>query len=96
MSGGMAFVLDLWGRFADGSNGLCNREMVGLEPLDARDDVALVRRLLRRHVEWTGSPTAHRVLTHWTGYQARFVKVMPHDLRRALETEREAAGERAV
>jgi glutamate synthase domain-containing protein 3 len=95
MSGGMAFVLDMWGRFQR----MCNMDMVGLEPLEAQEDVALVRRLLAQHVEWTGSSIARRALAHWTEYLPRFVKVMPHDLRRVL-AEREpddlAVEERAV
>src|SRR5207237_2802545 len=58
MSGGMAFVLDLWGRFAAG---LCNTDMVALETVEAQEDIALLRRLLRQHVELTGSPAAQRI-----------------------------------
>jgi glutamate synthase domain-containing protein 2/glutamate synthase domain-containing protein 3 len=87
MSGGTAYVLDLWGRFESS----CNTEMVGLEPL-ASDDVALVRRLLRQHAELTGSPAAQRVLAHWHEYLPRFVKVLPHDLKRVL-AESDAADE---
>jgi glutamate synthase domain-containing protein 3 len=90
MSGGLAFVLDLWGRFGGGADGLCNTEMVGLEPLEAPEDIAVVRRLLHQHFDWTGSPLAPRVLAHWPHYQSRFVKVMPHDLKRALEAEEDA------
>jgi glutamate synthase domain-containing protein 3 len=90
MSGGTAYVLDLWGRFASS----CNLDMVGLEPLADREDIALVRRLLKAHLEWTGSDVAQRILLNWNEYLPRFVKVMPHDLRRALaEREVEAAAE---
>ena len=99
MSGGVAFVLDLWGRFAesDERSGLCNTEMVGLETLEAQEDIALVRRLLRQHLEWTGSRAAHRVLSHWQEYAPRFVKVMPNDLRHILQTQQTVEiNERAV
>src|SRR5437763_14768469 len=97
MSGGLAFVLDLWGRFGGDAHGSCNTDMVGLQPLEEQEDIALVRRLLRQHFEWTGSPLAPRVLAHWEAYQHRFVKVMPHDLARALEAqERAELDERAV
>jgi glutamate synthase domain-containing protein 2/glutamate synthase domain-containing protein 1/glutamate synthase domain-containing protein 3 len=96
MSGGLAFVLDLWGRFAAS----CNLDMVDLEPLEDRDDIALVRRLLKAHLDWTGSDVAQRVLLNWGEYLPRFVKVMPHDLRRALaereEQDDETPEERAV
>jgi glutamate synthase (NADPH/NADH) large chain len=80
MSGGTAFVLDLWGRFAQS----CNQEMVTLEPIESREDIALVRRLLKQHLDHTGSTLAQRLLLHWPDYQPRFVKVMPHDLKRVL------------
>ncbi|HEX6506154.1 MAG TPA: glutamate synthase subunit alpha, partial [Chloroflexota bacterium] len=80
MSGGIAFVLDLWSRFqAD-----CNTEMVSLEELEAQDDIALLRRMLKRHADWTGSGIARRVLANWGEYVPRFVKIMPHDLKRVL------------
>jgi glutamate synthase domain-containing protein 2/glutamate synthase domain-containing protein 3 len=89
MSGGTAYVLDLWGRFQH----RCNTDMVALEPLAASDDIALVRRMLRRHAEFTGSPVAERVLAHWHDYLPRLIKVMPHDLRHALlERDREQVG----
>jgi glutamate synthase domain-containing protein 3 len=81
MSGGTAFVLDMWGRFRQA----CNLDMVGLEPLARGDDIALVRRLLEQHVAWTDSTVGRRVLANWHEYLPRFVKVMPHDLRRVLE-----------
>lgn len=87
MSGGTAYVLDVWGRFPQ----MCNLDMVGLEPLATREDIGLVRRLLKQHRDWTGSSTAQRVLTHWAEYLPRFVKVMPHDLRRVLEDQEAAA-----
>ena len=54
MSGGIAYVLDTDGSFALN----CNIDMVDLERLDQPDEVALVRDLIARHVELTGS--AHR------------------------------------
>ena len=39
MSGGIAYVLDAAGTFAR----RCNHEMVELEPLDALEDIELVR-----------------------------------------------------
>jgi glutamate synthase domain-containing protein 2/glutamate synthase domain-containing protein 1/glutamate synthase domain-containing protein 3 len=76
MSGGIAYVLDDDGTFEQ----RCNTQLVGLEPLDA-DDLATVRALVAEHLERTGSPVAERVLAEGPD----FVKVMPHDYRRALE-----------
>jgi glutamate synthase domain-containing protein 2/glutamate synthase domain-containing protein 1/glutamate synthase domain-containing protein 3 len=80
MSGGMAFALDLWGRFRKA----CNLDMVELEALEHHEDIALVRMLLARHLEYTSSSVAKRVLDNWHEYLPRFVKVMPHDLKRVM------------
>ena len=84
MSGGIAYVLDEDGTFAEH----CNRELVGLEPL-AVDDVSMVRELVQEHERRTGSPLAGRILDDWQHAQLRFVKVMPHDYRAALERHRD-------
>jgi glutamate synthase domain-containing protein 3 len=36
------------------------------------------------HAERTGSPVAARLLDDWKAASAQFVKVMPHDYKRAL------------
>src|SRR5258708_16287049 len=86
MSGGVAYVLDEDGGFG----GRCNMELVGFDPL-ADDDVAILRALVEEHLERTGSPVAARVLAEWDDLLPRFVKVMPHDYKRAL-AELAAAG----
>jgi glutamate synthase domain-containing protein 2/glutamate synthase domain-containing protein 1/glutamate synthase domain-containing protein 3 len=96
MSGGIAYVLDLDGQFAK----RCNTAMVTLEPLLpeaeqeaklARDlwhrgesDEAILRRLIENHARYTGSARARQVLENWASYRNRFVKVFPHEYRRAL------------
>ena len=49
MSGGIAYVLDEAGDFAS----RCNREMVALGALDDEDELAAVRALVERHVQYT-------------------------------------------
>jgi glutamate synthase domain-containing protein 3 len=77
MSGGIAYVLDGDGSFA----GRCNHQLVGLEALDA-DDESIVIALVEEHADRTGSPVAALLLADWN--PARFVKVIPHDYKRAL------------
>jgi glutamate synthase domain-containing protein 3 len=89
MSGGIAYVLDEDGGFAS----RCNQSLVGLDPLAPADEEELLR-LLVEHAARTGSPVAERLLDAWD--PALFVKVLPHDYRRALaesaaELERRAA-----
>ena len=86
MSGGVAFVLDEEGRFET----LCNKDMVGLEAVESEEDEALLREMVEKHLEWTGSERARRVLNEWDDLLPKFVKVMPHDLKRVLQERQEA------
>jgi glutamate synthase (ferredoxin) len=81
MSGGIAYVLDEGGDFA----GHCNTETVDLEVLRDEKEAGLVRRLVERHAELTGSVWGRRVLADWEAVLPRFIKVMPRDYRRMLE-----------
>ncbi|TVR69455.1 MAG: glutamate synthase subunit alpha, partial [Sphaerobacteraceae bacterium] len=80
MSGGIAWVLDEDGTFS----GLCNQALVDLEPMSV-DDHAVVRRLVERHVEYTGSTRGTTILESWDEWSSRFIKVMPREYRRVLE-----------
>jgi glutamate synthase domain-containing protein 3 len=77
MSGGIAYVLDQDGSFA----GRCNLQLVDLEALDGEDEQTVIG-LLAEHAQRTGSPVAVGVLAEWN--PALFVKVIPHDYKRAL------------
>jgi glutamate synthase domain-containing protein 3 len=89
MSGGVAYVLDEEGGFAE----RCNMGMVGFEELTQVDAIEL-RTMIEEHVQRTDSQVGARVLDEWEGLLARnaFVKVMPNDYRRVL---RELAEEEA-
>jgi glutamate synthase (NADPH) large chain len=81
MSGGIAYVYDDAGDFGMRR---CNPASVDLEPLVNDDDVAVVRGLLERHRDLTGSPRAAWVLENWAEAQGRFIKVFPHEFKRVL------------
>ena len=89
MSGGIAYVLDISGRFRR----CCNQEMVDLEPLDPLEDSDLVRALIQKHVSYTDSDHAARVLDAWSDMAALFVKVMPRDYKRVLAAQAQAVAE---
>jgi glutamate synthase (NADPH/NADH) large chain len=78
MSGGVAYVVDddrlLQAR--------CSMATVDLEPLAAEDE-DMVRALIEEHVAHTRSVHAKHMLTG--SLKRRFVKVMPHEWRRALQ-----------
>jgi glutamate synthase (NADPH/NADH) large chain len=80
MSGGVAYVHDPDGLLAR----RVNPALVDLEPLD-EDDEALVRSLLERHAELTGSTVAAGLLARGADALAGIVKVMPRDYKRVLE-----------
>jgi glutamate synthase (ferredoxin) len=84
MSGGLAYVLDADGQFTS----RCNGEMVGLSPLsEHREEAAIVRAMIERHVRHTRSALGQRVLEKWDELVAKFVCVIPHDYRRVLEAQ---------
>jgi glutamate synthase (ferredoxin) len=81
MSGGVAFVLDADGAFA----ARCNTGMVDLEPVGDPEDLELVLDLVTRHVRFTHSEYAARILDAWDLHYGKVVKVMPRDYRRVLQ-----------
>jgi glutamate synthase (NADPH) large chain len=89
MSGGIAYILDVEGDFKT----RCNLGMVDLESLDQAADIQLVRDLIQRHVEMTGSAYAAGILAAWRDVQPRFVKIMPRDYKRVLLAEARARAE---
>ena len=47
-------------------------------------DEAIVRYLLERHFKHTGSTRARNLLDDWSNARKKFVKVFPHEYKRAL------------
>jgi glutamate synthase (NADPH/NADH) large chain len=79
MSGGVAYVMDDERTLA----GRVSKAMVDLESL-APEDEELVRTLIEEHVEHTRSVRGKQVLSTWQKHH--FVKVMPHEWRRVLQS----------
>ena len=92
MSGGVAYVLDEAGDFRI----RCNKEILDpmqLEPLVSEEDVEEVKDLISRHLRYTNSKVAERVLIQWDELQPKFVKVMPKDYKRAMLAMKRAQAE---
>lgn len=106
MSGGIAYVYDPKGNF----DKRCNHAMVTLEkiPLSSAQsdetvhhnmrDEDLLKHLVSEHQRRTNSPLAKEILADWPAARGKFIKVFPHEYRRALtelaqgnKNEREAA-----
>jgi len=47
-------------------------------------DEALLKGLVERHFQFTGSPRAKSLLENWDAARRQFVKVFPHEYKRAL------------
>jgi glutamate synthase (ferredoxin) len=47
-----------------------------------------VKAMIMRHAEYTRSQRAWKILSAWKDYTPRFVKVMPKDYKRVLQTMR--------
>jgi glutamate synthase (NADPH/NADH) large chain len=85
MSGGLAYVFD---ERMDFTEKRCNRASVDLEPLIEFPDVRIVHDLVSRHWELTGSRRARGILDSWSETLPRFIKVFPHEFKRALGVSR--------
>ena len=73
MSGGVAYVYDADGDFAE----KVNRQMVDLYKVgETRGDDVLVD-MIQKHYEYTGSTKAKRLLENWAQEVDKFVKVYP-------------------
>ena len=80
MSGGVAYVLDEdWDFYQR-----VNKDMVSLEPVEHKFDVAQLKELIREHVELTGSPRGKEILDDFGEYLPKFKKVLPHDYDKML------------
>ncbi len=97
MSGGIAYIMDEAGDFARH----CNPQMVMLERLEEEREIEEVKHLISRHAAYTRSQRALKILVLWDDYIAKFVKVIPKDYRRVLQsmkrvTDAGLTGEEAV
>lgn len=104
MSGGISYVYDEDDQFARRCNQatvalekvvVCEEQVVTDEPATwhlGQPDETLLRKLIEDHHRWTGSLRARNILDHWAESRLKFVKVFPHEYKRALH-ERGAAKE---
>ncbi len=86
MSGGVAYVLDEVQLF----DTLCNLDMVELESVWQKEDKDILKNLIERHLQTTGSKRAEYILNAWPDMVGKFVKVIPIDYRLSLQKMRAA------
>ena len=80
MSGGIAYVLDENGDFEY----YCNKGLVELGPVEDKADISELQEMISKHLLYTQSPLAGKVLTNWEEYLPKFVKVIPLEYKKVL------------
>jgi glutamate synthase (NADPH/NADH) large chain len=81
MSGGIAYVLDTEGNFEY----FCNKGLVELGPVEDKADIVELQDMINKHLLYTQSTLAAKVLTNWDEYLPKFVKVIPFEYKKVLE-----------
>ncbi|HZL09058.1 MAG TPA: glutamate synthase large subunit [Prolixibacteraceae bacterium] len=81
MSGGIAYVLDQEGNFEY----FCNKGLVELGPVEDKADIIELQDMINKHLLYTQSTMAAKILTNWDEYLPKFVKVIPFEYKKVLE-----------
>ncbi|MDR1341806.1 MAG: glutamate synthase large subunit [Prevotellaceae bacterium] len=87
MSGGVAYV---WNR-EQNFDFFCNMEMVELSLVDETSDRKELKDLLKKHLQYTGSPLAKRMLDSWSETVEQFIKVTPIEYKKILHDRKSEA-----
>jgi glutamate synthase (NADPH/NADH) large chain len=80
MSGGIAYVLDENGDFEY----YCNTGLVELGPVEDKADIMELQDMISKHLLYTQSPLAGKILTNWEEFLPKFVKVIPLEYKKVL------------
>lgn len=80
MSGGIAYVYDVKGQFAEN----CNMEMIDLDPVINGESEELYD-MISRHYAYTGSTVAKFIMDDFEAQLRNFVKVYPKDYKKAIQ-----------
>lgn len=83
MSGGIAYVFT---EDQEAFKNLCNDEMVLFEQLEEENEINEVQEMIQKHYHYTESPKAANILANWDQYVDKFVKVIPKDYKRMIES----------
>ena len=80
MSGGEAFIYDPKKDFES----KCNMDTFELENVEINEDIMELKKLIEKHLKYTGSEIAKSILSNWKKELGFFRKVMPTDYKRVL------------
>jgi glutamate synthase (NADPH/NADH) large chain len=81
MSGGIAYVLDEAGDF----DYYCNKGLVELCPVEDKADIVELQGMINKHLTYTQSKLAEKILTNWDEYLPKFVKIIPFEYKKVME-----------
>lgn len=81
MSGGIAYVLV---HEREKFRKQCNQELVIIESLQEREEVAFIKKQIKLHYQYTKSTIAGEILENWDCCASRFVRVIPKEYKRIL------------
>ncbi|XP_022723675.1 glutamate synthase 1 [NADH], chloroplastic-like isoform X1 [Durio zibethinus] len=80
MSGGIAYVFDVDGKFQS----RCNPELVDLDKVEEEEDILTLKMMIQQHQRRTNSQLAREVLANFENLLPKFIKVFPRDYKRVL------------
>jgi glutamate synthase domain-containing protein 3 len=80
MSGGIAYIFD------DHSSLVkrINPGLVDFDLLETEEEIVELKQKIQKHLDFTGSFNAKRILESWETSYKKFIKVMPRDYKRVL------------
>ncbi|XWS50374.1 hypothetical protein CRYUN_Cryun12cG0082500 [Craigia yunnanensis] len=80
MSGGIAYVFDVDGKFQS----RCNPELVDLDKVEEEEDILTLKMMIQQHQRHTNSQLSREVLADFENLLPKFIKVFPRDYKRIL------------
>lgn len=85
MSGGIAYIYDPKNAYSQ----RINMGMVALESFEDEAESEVIKTMIQKQYDYTGSKKAKAILENWESEKAHFIKVMPTDYKRVLMQRRE-------
>ena len=80
MSGGIAYVYDEHNLLYRN----LNKEMVLMEKVENKTDIEELKTMLEKHVKYTGSQKASKILENYTENLSKFKKIIPEDYKKLI------------
>lgn len=85
MSGGIAYIYDEHENLSK----RINQEMVDLDRVKSDKESSELKEMIEKYARYTGSKEVQAILDDWQNSTTKFIKVMPRDYKRVLESKKE-------